>query len=125
MRLSSTMVATGAASLLAAAGGAAAENLQSSPLDVEALFRVVNGAVIVSIMGVTTVARHTGAIPARWIPVVPMALGAACGWLVADDGMTVKQILTWSLLYSGAASIGYLFVWKTILKKGIEGADDE
>ena len=102
------------------AGGAAARGMEPDLSGVEKLFELVNGAIIIAIMGITTIIRHVGGHSmARWIPLVPMLLGAVCGYLVAHESMSVRQVLTWALLYSGAASVGYMFIWKTIMKKGL------
>jgi len=102
-------------------GGEAGQAIENGAVSFEQLFQYVNGAIIIAIMGITTILRQVGGrASSRWIPLVPMLLGAACGWLVADDNMSLRQIITWSLLYSGAASVGYMFVWKTIIAKGLK-----
>lgn len=112
--------------VLFAAGAAAAEAIGAGQLSVEKLFAAVNGAIIVAIMGITTVLRYVGGPSAsRWTPLAPMLLGLFAGWLVADDAMNIRQIITLALLYSGAASIGYLFIWKTVMKKGLEIDDHD
>ena len=103
------------------AGDEAGRALKENIVNFDKLFELVNGAIIVAIMGITTILRQVGGrSTARWIPLVPMILGGACGWLVGNDAMSLRQIVTWSLLYSGAASVGYIFLWKTIMRRGID-----
>ena len=103
-----------------ALGAEAVSSIKSDFTNYEELFKLVNGAVIIAIMGVTTTFRAVGGKRlARWVPLVPMILGGLAGLLVTHDAMPMRQVLTWALLYSGASSIGYMFVWKTIMNKGM------
>ena len=108
---------------VAALGAEAANSLQRDIMPFESLFKLVNGGVILAIMGVTTAIRKMGGASAsRWIPAVPLGLGFGAGYLLSEDHFSIKQICVWALLYGGAASIGYLFIWKTVMKKGLDDA---
>lgn len=87
-------------------------------MDVDTLFKTLDGVVILAIMAVTEgIKRILPESYWRWVPGVPLILGIASG-IVMTDATAWRAVAKGALVYAGGASLGYELLRSTILGRG-------
>ena len=88
-------------------------------MNFDTLLKAVDLVIILAIIGVTEAVKKT--LPEslwRWVPIVPVVLGAVAGAVVSPDESSWRVAAKATLLYAGAASLGYELLRTTLLKSG-------
>ena len=86
-------------------------------MDVDTLFKTLDGVVILAIMAVTEgIKRILPESYWRWVPGIPLILGIASG-VVMTDATAWRAVAKGALVYAGGASLGYELLRTTIFKK--------